>query len=220
MISEEYKEYLRSDTWQRLRSKRLAIDEYRCQRCGTPYGPLQVHHLAYPAVLGTEDPYMDLITLCADCHELIEHNKHMHRKDKKDAIREQRNFELRTIYHLIKRMACYDLSALDVGDRDYCSINVIKEDFGPLVEEAGIEMMGYVSRVQDYFRNRRYRIILKMMGDGFSQEEILRRTRFSRAMVEKVCTRPETARQILNNEIKDYWPDEEPEKEERGTDDD
>lgn len=199
-VSEEYKEYLRSDTWQRLRSKRLAIDEYRCQRCGTPYGPLQVHHLAYPDILGTEDPYMDLITLCASCHEQIEHNKKMVRKDKKDAIQEQRKFELRTIYRLIRQMACYDLSSLGIGTKDYCNIDVIRDDFGPLVEEAGVEMMGYISRVQDYFRNRRYRVILKMMEDGFTQKEVREKTRFSAAMIEKVFTRPETARAILKNE--------------------
>lgn len=198
-VSEEYKEYLRSDTWQRLRSKRLAIDEYRCQRCGTPYG-LQVHHLAYPAELGTEDPYMDLITLCGPCHELVENQKKMYRKDKKDAIQEQYRFEVRTVYRLIRQMACYDLSALDIGTKDYCNLDVVRADFGPLIEEAGIDMVGYINRVRDYFRNRRYKIILKMMEDGFSQEEILRRTRFSRSMIEKVLTRPETARAILKNE--------------------
>ena len=199
-VSEEYKQYLLSDTWQRLRSKRLAIDEYRCQRCGTPYGPLQVHHLVYPEILGTEDPYTDLITLCASCHELVEHNKKTYRKDKKDAIVEQRNYELRTIYRIIRRMACNDLSALGVGTKDYCSIDVIKADFGPLMEAEEVTMMGYVSRVQDYFRNRRYRIILKMMGDGFSMYDVIQRTKFSWHMVSKVFLKPETARAILKNE--------------------
>ena len=199
MVTEEYRTYLQGETWQRLRSKRLAIDEYRCQRCGSPYG-LQVHHLAYPLELGTEDPYTDLITLCGPCHELIENQKQMFRKDKKDAILEQRNYELRTIYRTIKRMACFDLSAIGIGKKDYCNIDVIKADFGPLLEEAGVKTYGYVGRVQDYFRNRRYRIILKMKEDGLSQFQIYQRTHFSWNMVDKVFNHPEKAIAILKNE--------------------
>lgn len=134
MVTEEYRRYLQSETWQKLRSKRLAIDEFRCQRCGTPYG-LQVHHLAYPDELGTEDPYIHLITLCGPCHEAIENQKQMYRKDKLDAIQEQRNYELRAIYRTIRQMSCYDLSAIGIGTKDYCNIDVIKADFGPLMKK-------------------------------------------------------------------------------------
>lgn len=198
MITDEYREYLRSDTWQQLRSKRLKIDGYKCQRCGRPFD-LQVHHLYYPLELGTEDPYRDLITLCDTCHELIEHQKKTFRKDKKDAWVEKSNFDKRLIYRTIKQMACYDLSAVGIGTRDYCNIDVIKEDFGPLFAPYDLSY-GYVSRVQDYFRNQRYRIILKMIDDGFTPREIHQRTNFSIAMVTKVCSKPEKARAILKNE--------------------
>lgn len=205
MVSNEYVEYLKSDTWQRLRSKRLAIDEYRCQRCGTPYGGLQVHHLAYPDVLGTEDPYTDLITLCSTCHELIEHNKKTYRKDKKDAILEQRNYELRMISRAIRQMACNDLSAVGIGKKDYCNIDVIKADFGPLLKD--LHMLGYVSRVQDYFRNQRYKVILTMMEGGYTPRQIQERTKFSWAMVSKVYEKPENAKAILKRE-KEIWNNE------------
>ena len=198
MITQEYVDYLKSDTWQRLRSKRLAIDEYRCQRCGTPYG-LQVHHLAYPVELGTEDPYLHLVTLCASCHEQIENQKKMYRTDKKDAIVEQRNYELRLIYRTIRENACYDLSAIGMGKLDFCNIDVIKAHFGPLLEDK-LEMMGYVSRVQDYFRNRRYRIILGMMDIGLTPREVCERTKFSWNMVSKVFANPDSKREILKNE--------------------
>jgi hypothetical protein len=202
MVTEEYREYLKSDKWQRLRSKRLAIDEYTCQRCGTPYG-LQVHHLAYPLELGTENPYTDLITLCGPCHELVEHNKQMYRKDKKDAYIEQKNYEMRLIYRTIKQMSCYDLSAVGIGTKDYCNIDVIKTDFGPILD--GLSY-GYVSRVQDYFRNQRYKIILKMMDDGWTPRDICYKTKFSWAMVSKVFNKPETARTILKNaREKEYY---------------
>jgi len=202
MVDETYIRYLRTDTWQQLRSKRLAIDEYRCQRCGCPYG-LQVHHLFYPAVLGTEDPYKDLITLCAPCHEIIEHQKKEYRKDKKDAWQEQRNYELRLIYRTIRQLACNDLSTIGIGKKDYCNIDTIKADFGPTLEGLSI---GYVSRVQDFFRNRRYRIILQMMESGCTPRQICDRTRFSWNMVSKVFNKPETARAILKNEKeKEYY---------------
>ncbi len=204
MITQEYVDYLKSDTWQRLRSKRLAIDNYRCQRCGTPYGPLQVHHLAYPEVLGTEDPYLHLVTLCATCHELVEHQKKEYRKDKNDAIVEQRNYELRLIYRTIRENACYDLSAIGMGKLDFCNIDVIKAHFGPLLE--GKTGLGYVSRVQDYFRDQRYKIILGMMDIGLTPREVCERTKFSWNMVSKVFEKPDTKRKILemNKERKEY----------------
>lgn len=196
-VTEEYLIYLRSDTWQRLRSKRLAIDEYKCQRCGSPYG-LQVHHLVYPAELGTEDPYKDLITLCGPCHELIEHQKKTYRKDKKDAMLEQVRFEKRAIWRAIKRQSCYDRSAIGMGTRDYCNVDVIKEDFGPLLDK-DVQMIGYVERVRSYFRNRRYKIILKMLDDGFTPEDIWFKTGFSWKMVDKVTKDPEKARTIMKH---------------------
>ena len=205
MVTNEYVEYLKSDAWQRLRSKRLSIDEYRCQRCGTPYG-LRVHHLAYPDVLGTEDPYTDLITLCGTCHELVEHQKKTYRKDKKDAILEQRNYELRLIYRTIKQLSCNDLSAVGVGTKDYCNIDVIRSDFGPILDDQ-LTMMHYVERVQCYFRNRRYRIILKMIDDGWTPRDICQKTKFSWAMVSKVFTKPETAKAILKNEKETEYHD-------------
>lgn len=203
MVDETYIQYLRSDTWQQLRSKRLAIDEYRCQRCGCPYG-LQVHHLFYPAVLGTEDPYKDLITLCGPCHEIIEHQKKEYRKDKKDAWQEQRNYELRLIYRTIRQMSCNDLSMIGIGKKDYCNIDTIKTDFGPILGDLNL---GYVSRVQDYFRNQRYRIILQMMETGCTPRQICDRTKFSWNMVSKVFNKPETARAILKNEKEQEYHD-------------
>lgn len=198
MPDERYNQYLRSPEWQALRSQRLKIDNYKCQRCGRPFD-LQVHHLFYPAELGTEDPYRDLVTLCDACHEIVEHQKKEYRKDKKDQWQEQRNYELRLIYRTIKQLACNDLSAVGVGMKDYCNIDVIKADFGPILDDCDISL-GYVSRVQDYFRNQRYRIILKMMEDGYVPRQICEKTRFSWKMVSKVFTKPESAKAMIKNE--------------------
>lgn len=198
MVDETYLQYLRSPEWQNLRSQRLKIDNYKCQRCGRPFD-LQVHHLYYPLVLGTEDPYRDLVTLCDTCHEIIEHQKKEYRKDKKDALEEKRKYDLRLIYRTIRQLSCNDLSAIGVGKKDYCNIDVIKMDFGPILDGCDIGL-GYVSRVQNYFRNARYRIILQMMEAGRTPREIWQQTGFSWNMVTKVFNKPETARAILNNE--------------------
>ena len=197
MITQEYIDYLKSDTWQRLRSQRLKIDNYKCQRCGRPFD-LQVHHLFYPTELGTENPYRDLITLCDTCHEIVEHQKKEYRKDKTDAWEEQRNYELRLIYRTIKQNACYDLSALGIGKLDFCNNDVIKAHFGPLLE--GKTGLGYSSRVQNYFRNQRYRIILGMMDIGLTPREVCERTKFSWNMVSKVFANPDSKREILKKE--------------------
>lgn len=198
MPSQEYMDYLRSPEWQQLRSQRLKIDNYKCQRCGRPFD-LQVHHLYYPMELGTEDPWRDLITLCDGCHELVEHQKKEYKEEKYQTNAKRRENELKLIRKTILQLACNDLSAVGIGKRDYCNIDVIRADFGPILDACDISL-GYVSRVQNYFRNRRYQVILSMMEAGLSPPEILRKTGFSLNMVNKVCGRPDMARAILKNE--------------------
>lgn len=67
---DRYLSYLESERWNSLRNKRLEMDNFQCQICGNPK-QLHVHHLFYPHTLGTET-VNDLITLCADCHNMIE----------------------------------------------------------------------------------------------------------------------------------------------------
>jgi len=70
-----YEEYLRSSEWQEKRTKRLLLDNFTCQCCGSRHD-LQVHHLSYDNLnLGSEDIYSDLITLCKTCHKYIEERK-------------------------------------------------------------------------------------------------------------------------------------------------
>lgn len=60
-----YDEYLRSASWQRLRSAAIAASQQRCSSCGKA-GPLHVHHLRRPP-RGTEGPD-DVAALCPQCH--------------------------------------------------------------------------------------------------------------------------------------------------------
>ena len=72
----EYRQYIRSDEWEKKREERLKKDGYKCQECGTAKN-LEVHHITYER-LGNED-INDLITLCKECHENI-HRIDIYRK--------------------------------------------------------------------------------------------------------------------------------------------
>ncbi|MEI6557841.1 MAG: hypothetical protein WCO00_05485 [Rhodospirillaceae bacterium] len=67
----EYRAYLRTETWKRLRRAAVERDGRRCRLCNAS-GALQVHHRYYPEVFGTET--IDaLTTLCGACHEAVAH---------------------------------------------------------------------------------------------------------------------------------------------------
>lgn len=73
---DQYFEYLRSSSWAEKRNEALMRDEYHCSICGNPNN-LEVHHLKYPSLLGTE-PVSDLMTVCEGCHKKIESYKKGH----------------------------------------------------------------------------------------------------------------------------------------------
>lgn len=70
---DDYKQYLKSPEWQKKRSERLKLDDYKCQRCGRPFD-LEVHHITYRNIFN-EDIASDLITLCSKCRREIERKK-------------------------------------------------------------------------------------------------------------------------------------------------
>jgi hypothetical protein len=74
---DKYLSYLQSQTWAKLRNLALKRDDYHCSICQNPHN-LEVHHLRYPKVLGTE-PVSDLMTLCDKCHERLENWKKGHK---------------------------------------------------------------------------------------------------------------------------------------------
>ena len=69
--SQQYLDYLKSDTWKARRLAALERADFRCQLCGE-CDRLEVHHLTYER-LGNEDPN-DLIVICKS-HHWMEHNK-------------------------------------------------------------------------------------------------------------------------------------------------
>jgi len=59
-----------SQTWDRLRRKRLQIDKYTCQGCGAEATKQNVHHIV-PLHSGGSNEIKNLITLCDRCHRQI-----------------------------------------------------------------------------------------------------------------------------------------------------
>lgn len=87
----EYGEYLKSEQWQKVRSQRLKIDNYKCQRCGNGDN-LQVHHITYDNIFN-EDVHNDLITLCWGCHQIVEKEKKQIRAQIKEAENKEKEAE-------------------------------------------------------------------------------------------------------------------------------
>ena len=67
-----YSEYLKSDKWRQIARRRMEIDGYQCQGCGsrgTANNVLEVHHLSYKHIYHEESwVYEDLVCLCHACH--------------------------------------------------------------------------------------------------------------------------------------------------------
>ena len=65
-----YKEYLKSDIWKKLREEILKRDNYKCVICGEK--AINVHHknYHYKVLIGIKKEY--LVPLCRNCHKKIE----------------------------------------------------------------------------------------------------------------------------------------------------
>lgn len=70
-----YLEYLQTPEWEEKRKAALARAGYHCQVCNAGNTPLHVHHRTY--IRRGYELDQDLITLCADCHQLFHQNGKM-----------------------------------------------------------------------------------------------------------------------------------------------
>lgn len=66
MITEEYKKYLRSEKWQKIRKSVFSARGKKCEICSKSKW-LHIHHLTYERIFN-ELPE-DLQILCRTCHE-------------------------------------------------------------------------------------------------------------------------------------------------------
>ena len=63
---EYYREYLKSDEWQRKRYVVFKRDNWTCQECGAK--ATEVHHLKYAKYQIGKEPIDWLVSLCSPCH--------------------------------------------------------------------------------------------------------------------------------------------------------
>jgi 5-methylcytosine-specific restriction endonuclease McrA len=64
----KYSDKLKDPRWQRKRLEIFQRDNFRCQHCGNPDKPLNIHHLIYLRRDPWDYPNHLYQTLCEDCH--------------------------------------------------------------------------------------------------------------------------------------------------------
>lgn len=186
-----YSAYLQSPEWQKKRTERLKIDNFKCAVCGRPMD-LQVHHLNYDNV-GHENVYTDLITLCKFCHTDIENEKKAYKARQGYATNwtNQRRLELM----FCKAIQHKDLSS--GGNLNLTNKDVIRKAWREWTIINGIHFREVrVTTVIDYFRNKRIRLILAMSAAGASPDEIMARG-ISYNMVHKYYNNPKLANTVM-----------------------
>lgn len=187
----EYSLYLQSPEWQKKRTERLKIDNFKCAVCGRPMD-LQVHHLNYYNI-GRENVYTDLITLCKFCHTDIENEKKAYKARQGYAANwmTQRRLEL---------MFCKSVQRKDLssgGDLNLTNRDVIRKAWKEWITANGIPFRDVrVTTIIDYFRNKRIRLILAMSAAGASPDEIMARG-ISYNMVHKYYNNPNLANTVM-----------------------
>ena len=210
---ERYTEYLESDWWKSTRAHCIQKYGGKCFCCGETKN-LQVHHLTYEHLGFERDD--ELVCLCNECHKWIEDEKKnliFLSKQAQQKLLEGRLLSLRKkneiaclsthyatslfLSYLVKEKK--DLSSH--GKLNLTNISVIRTEFDKWCRQNNIKCGKLpVSKIQDYFRNRRYEIILKFQERNFPQSICYNRTLFSKAMIHKVYTNPEIAKRLLEDE--------------------
>lgn len=65
----EYREYLKSDSWAKLRDLVRKRANYKCELCG--YQLFDVHHIKYPKNGYENDSIENLVGVCRRCHDIL-----------------------------------------------------------------------------------------------------------------------------------------------------
>ena len=66
---DRYREYLKTDAWQRKRYVVFKRDNWTCQSCGAK--ATQVHHKKYAKYQIGKEPIKWLVSLCKPCHQKL-----------------------------------------------------------------------------------------------------------------------------------------------------
>lgn len=80
----QYHQYLKSESWRRIREALFKQRGIRCEKCGLKGGnksAFDIHHLSYARIF--EEELEDLIIVCRPCHNKIHNIKAPKPKNKK-----------------------------------------------------------------------------------------------------------------------------------------
>lgn len=181
MITDDYKEYLNSPQWAKIRNKVLQRDDFKCSICGS-YRGLQVHHLNYNHFKNEENYLEDLMTLCNKCHEEIENKKK--EQDSNNCYCEQKQEEFNRyqlekeererLYQKNFEIFMIDNKNNDIssnGKYDFCNLPFLKKY---ITENYGEEFYVNLRKtdISNYFGGKRNIIIAKMIKVGKKDYEI------------------------------------------------
>lgn len=183
MLTEAYKQYLKSPEWQKKRIERLNFDNFTCQYKGCQNKTnLDVHHIRYDNIFN-ENVYRDLITVCRSCHEKLEQEK----KKRQLTQWEKEKLVIKALtFDFCKLYQNEDYSA--GGDLNLCKNEVIRPLLYKFIYERGgnVDLLS-VKQVNDFFRDKRYEVIQKMYeaNPNVKTWEIVYKTGFKYNMVDK-----------------------------------
>ena len=212
-----YNEYLKSDWWKQTREKTIKRYGGKCFCCNKE-SDLQVHHLSYDH-LGFEKEN-ELICLCSGCHSWIEDQKEqkVHLSlDEQMRLLEEHKLSFRKDNEpvtlskwtasdmFIKAMVKDKRDRSSHGSANLTDLEVIRQEFDIWCRNNRIKCEGgkpSFMTIQEYFRNRRYEIILKFVEGNYPQSLCYNRTLFSRRMIANVYKNPDNARWLLSKEKK------------------
>lgn len=127
-----YDEYMQSDTWKIQRAKAMDRDGHACVFCGAKKR-LEGHHICYD-LMGTDFDYLEVITLCHDCHMKVEAQKKTVKQDRGPSVEEAVKKQLEEIHvaqseidSLLRLMEIH-LSALEKPETGEICRPIAKED--------------------------------------------------------------------------------------------
>lgn len=215
-MDQRYFDYLQSDWWKKTRDEAIERAGNKCFCCDRPFD-LQVHHLTYDH-LGFERDY-ELVVLCKTCHRWIEEHKRYQVFNETLTRTPQEQMELlkshrvqlhntpdctvKTSDELMTEFGktYYFRDYSQGGDLNLTKLDVLKEEFPKFCEQNHyIYVKPSWTTLIDFFRNRRYEVILRFKDKGATMADVMHQTKFNDAMIRKVWNKPEIYRRLLEGE--------------------
>lgn len=118
MANKNYSEKLKHPKWQRKRLEIMQRDDFKCKMCYDTETTLHIHHLEY----SDGDPWdienEKLITLCEDCHKIVEDSNEIAKNSKPDDLEAIKILDNDITFIRIKHYIIIRL------DNQYCFIDI------------------------------------------------------------------------------------------------